>query len=139
MKIFDQVVPFATKVNFVDENNVVLGYDMATLCCEYAGWFIADVITNRTPNPHDHRVFLDRDSRPEVIDMPGWCFDTDFFQKIEGECDDPGMARNTEVAVFRITNGPAEKFMHLFNCHNGYYKHGFNFEAGGTKTKEGSL
>ncbi len=30
------------KVNFVDESNVLLGYDMGSLCCEYADWIISE-------------------------------------------------------------------------------------------------
>ena len=36
MKVFDR----DGKVNFVDENNVILGYDMNQNCCEDADWFI---------------------------------------------------------------------------------------------------
>jgi hypothetical protein len=34
MRIFNQVEPWTYKVNCVDENNVVLGYDLSTQCCE---------------------------------------------------------------------------------------------------------
>jgi len=138
MKIFDQVWPFWSKVNFVDENNVFLGYDMETRSFEYAGWFIADVITNRIPNRRQYRFV--ENSRLDVIDMPGWSFDIEFFQEIVGECDDPDVDRfDTAVAVFRITNGPVEKFIHLFNFHNGYYKHGFSIKVGEKKPKKAEL
>ena len=39
MKIFDGDFD---KVNFVDENNVFVGYDLLQDCCEDANWFIAD-------------------------------------------------------------------------------------------------
>jgi hypothetical protein len=29
------------KINFVDENNVFMGYDMERSCCEVADWFIS--------------------------------------------------------------------------------------------------
>ena len=35
MKVFDR----DGKINFVDKNNVVLGYDMNQDCCENANWF----------------------------------------------------------------------------------------------------
>ena len=35
MKIFEDNI----KVNFVDENNVFVGYDMRQSCCEQAGYF----------------------------------------------------------------------------------------------------
>lgn len=40
MKIFDK----DGKVNFVDENNVIVGYDTNQHCSEHAGWFIASVM-----------------------------------------------------------------------------------------------
>lgn len=43
MKIFTKENSnWDSKVNFVDENNVVLGYDLSQDCCEHADWFIAD-------------------------------------------------------------------------------------------------
>ena len=52
MKIFNKLEKngWGRKVNFVDENNVVLGYDMSQDCCERAGWFIAEYInTSQIP------------------------------------------------------------------------------------------
>jgi hypothetical protein len=43
------------------------------------------------------------------------------------------------MVIFRITDGAAEKFVHLFNCHNGYYGHGFGFKVGDTMIREGGL
>src|SRR5687768_13250084 len=112
MKIFDKKEGWGTKVNFVDENNVVLGYDMDQSCCEHADWFITD-------KPQDTIV----NRGEEIPDLTGWTFDVDYFQSIENHNElDCG-----EMAVFRIVNGDQEKFIHLFNCHNGYYSHGFSF------------
>lgn len=62
--------------------------------------------------------------------LDGWVFDTNFFETPEcPDLDEGGMA------VFRITSGPQEKFIHIFNAHNGYYSHGFEFKAGETMIK----
>ena len=42
LKVFDCVDPWPTKVNFVDSNNVMLGYDMEQNCCEVATWCFTD-------------------------------------------------------------------------------------------------
>jgi hypothetical protein len=119
--IFNLSGTWSSKVNFVDANNVILGYDLEQNCCEDADWFIADTITPR---------IVERESTPEEIS--GYYFDTSFFQEIENESEfDAG-----GVAVFRITNGTEEKFIHLYNAHNGYYAHGFEFEVGGEKIKD---
>lgn len=126
MKIFDR----GGKINFVDENNVMLGYDNDQCCCEHADWFIADEVT---PKILDHQP---------VDAVDGWVFDPDFFREIDHatsgdakyNCLDAG-----GMAVFRIVKGDAEKFIHLFNCHNGYYGHGFSFMNGNTPIQQGGL
>ena len=40
LRVFDKTEGWSTKVNFVDSNNNVLGYDMSHQCCEYATWSI---------------------------------------------------------------------------------------------------
>lgn len=136
MKIFDQLPgDWISKVNFVDDNNVVLGYDMGQCCCEHADWFIADKIADRIP---------DRDKAHDTvpIDMPGWNFDPAFFKKIErilSESGDYNLLDDGGMVVFRIVNGDQEKFVHLFNVQNGYYGHGFTFKIGEVVAQEGTL
>lgn len=115
MKVLNCKKPWPSKVNFIDENNVALGYDLSQSCCEDAGWFIADTICNE--------VQPMADSEP---DLTGYVFDTSFIKRdIEGADFDGG-----GIVAFRITNGTDEKFIHLYNNHNGYYSHGFEFVAG---------
>lgn len=113
------------KFNWIDENNVVLGYDSESSCCEYAGWFLSEAVTGE-----------DRSEAPATeIDWADWRFDPDFFKEVdpvEQWTDDGG------IAVFRIVNGERAMYLHLFNSHNGYYGHGFDFEAGNIK-REGCL
>jgi len=122
MKVFTSTDGcWSEKVNFVDENNVVLGYDMAQDCCEHADWFIADRPMNK--------IMERKTDKPR---LNGYVFDKKFFKEVhdgdlgvpEYEFDEGGMA------IFRITNGDKEKFIHIFNSHNGYYSHGFEFKAG---------
>lgn len=120
MQMFDR----DGKVNFVDRNNVILGYDMNQNCCEGAGWFIAD-----TPQKDP----LGEDSEG-VLDLKEFVFDTAFFKEVGGDYFDQG-----GMAIFRIVNGSSEKFIHIFNSHNGYYGHGFEFAIGGQEVIEGTL
>ena len=135
MKIFNKTEPFADKVNFIDDNNVVLGYDTSQLCCETADWFIADKVTPE---------LLSYDGDDINVDLEGWNFDRFFFQEIDyveggnsnhkyNDLNEGGMV------VFRITKGNQEKFLHLYNCHNGYYSHGFEFKNGKQIIQDGSL
>ena len=120
MKIFNNSTNplWAGKVNFVDDNNVVLGYDDGQSCCEVVGYCIADKVIEDKSN-------LTQDS--VIEDYEGYQFDTSFFE-------DYG-----EVVVFRIIKDEKEKFIHLFNYHNGYYAHGFDFKVNEKIVQSGSI
>lgn len=116
MKIFNQCEGFKEKVNFVDDSNVVLGYDLSQSCCEHAGWFISD-------KPENH--ILEIEYKEGIIeDFEDYYFDTTYLFKGFGT----GVGEN--LAIFRITNGKKDYYIHLFNCHEGYYAHGFEFNMG---------
>lgn len=123
MKLFNNVDSWSGKVNFVDENNVVLGYDTAQFCCEHAGWFIDD-------KPSTGPIL----QSDEIFDFEGWSFDPTYFQQVNGDEFDAG-----GMAIFRIVKENREKFIHIFNCQNGYYSHGFDFKVGEKEIQTGSL
>ncbi len=117
---------YGHKVNFVDENNVVLGYDMSEHCCENADWFISKKIT---------KDFLN--NKKESFDVYTYVFDKKFCNLIKNE-DDWGNQDN--LVVFRlVSENKPDLFIHLFNCHNGYYSHGFEFKNGTEIIKEDYL
>jgi len=124
MKVFSKQGAWPTKVNFVDERNVMLGYDLAQDCCEDADWFISDRV--------ESEVCERADDNP---DLEGFVFDREFFRLIESEGEFEGGA----MVVFRITNGEKEKHIHLYNVHNGYYGHGFEFKIDGETKYEGVI
>ena len=125
MKVFNKNEgTWSSKVNFVDENNVMLGYDTDQCCCEHADWFISHKVENE---------IIERTEEEPNLD--GFSFDREFFREVENESEfDEG-----SMAVFRIENGTDEKFIHIFNCHNGYYGHGFDFKIGEETLREGYL
>lgn len=71
------------------------------------------------------------DGTEDFDDWESYRFDASFFQEGRGR-DEGGMA------VFRLI-GPSTKYLHIFNSHNGYYGHGFNFSVDGTIVQEGGL
>ena len=116
MKIFEQE---DCKVNFVDENNVFVGYDLAQDCCEDAGWFIADKIVG-----YDYDGNTDNLKTPDVCD---YTFDKFFFEQVESASLDEG----GQVA-FRLTaKNKSDLYLNIYNCHNGYYCHCFEVKHGG--------
>jgi len=124
---------FEGRVNFVDDNNVLVGYDLEQSCCEYADWFIADEPTNIIPK--DKRV-IDEDMEP-------YFFDTNYVKKFEeafdGDSKEYDCLDEGGMVVFRLFSGKGEKYLHLFNCHNGYYGHGFSMDVGGVSIHSGGL
>ena len=123
------------KYNFVDENNVYLGYDSNQQCCETAGFFIdaLPLKDGEDISGKDHCV---------VPDLDAFRFDASFFQCVDA-VDDTRPGDSSQVAVFRIVNdddGKSESlYIHLFNTHNGYYSHGFSLQLGKTTMKSGEL
>lgn len=71
------------------------------------------------------------------MDLPGWSFDPSYFMErsLPNEYDDGAAVQ------FRITNGDKEKYITLFNCHNGYYGRGFEFvcPVDTSKNREGGV
>lgn len=116
MKIFNLTEGWSDKVNFVDENNVLLGYDLSQCCCESAGWLITD---NPLSNMDEHNDY------EKVSELPGWNFDPTYF----AQRDNSSKYDCGGIVTFRIVNGDEQKFVHIYNSHNGYYGHGFYFNA----------
>ena len=124
MKIFDETNSnFADKVNFVDKNNVFVGYDLSQSCCESAGWFINEKECDNVESQKD-------------FDLQEYIFDTSYFKEVQNarEFDEGGLV------LFKLTaeNKPS-LFLHIYNSHNGYYGHGFESKIGDVSWKNGVL
>ena len=109
-----------SKLNFVDENNVFLGFDYGQSCCEDFGHRIL------AEQPlTDGQKIIDPQPSLEDFDLDPYVFDTQFLVSMDNsDCEGGG------EAIFRIVrkDDPADqKFIVLYNYHNGYYSHGFNF------------
>lgn len=113
---------YGTSINFVDEYNVLVGYDMDQGCCENFGWFISEQKEN---DILEHKE----------VDVSTFVFDTNFFE----ESRNGESCAETNIARFRLISGEKELFLHLYNCHNGYYSHGFEFKSGDTVLQSGGL
>lgn len=114
------------RVNFVDDNNVFVGYDMGQCCCEHADWFVSTSEEEDWDNPKS--LVTDHD-------FDGYIFDTEYLQE--------GTSGNFEVGGFVrfrwVKQGYPDLFLHLFNVHNGYYGHGFEMRIAGELKVEGCL
>jgi hypothetical protein len=118
-----------SKFNFVDENNVVVGYDSHQDCCENAAW-------SYTHNEPTTFKFAEIPT-PENYDTEAYNFDPAWFRELTETRDslDEGGA-----VAFRLTaEGKPDLYLVLSNSHNGYYSHGFTLEVGGIVARNGSL
>ncbi len=138
MRIFNK----DDKINFVDENNVVVGYDSFQDCCEWWGFVINEKADPTLDELRDGYEEPDEDGYSPSYgnsDYDGYIFDKNYCKEgtIKGEegnsygCD--------SIATFRLVKGDAVLFLHLFNTHSGYYSHGFFFKNGTEILEEGCL
>lgn len=88
-------------INFVDENNVLIGYDMSAQCCEDFGYKEECIIEKS-----EFTGEFDEDFKG--VDHEGYNFD----------CGVAFFTRDTE------TKRPNGQIV-FFNSHNGYYSHGY--------------
>lgn len=108
---------WCNKVNFVDENNVVLGFNMSATCCEVYGWFISSLAEVATAAD---------ESKPSDDELVPYVFDTSFkVDNLKASNDEGGSATFKLVA-----DGKSDLYVTIYNHHNGYYSHGFSFKAG---------
>jgi len=130
MKIFDSYSGWDSKVNFSDNNNLVVGYDTYQSCCEHADWFISKTEDNNIEGKEQPKDGLEE-----------YVFDKQYFVSVEparnewGSClDSGGMVRFKMIA-----DGKPDLFLHIYNSHNGYYSHGFDFKEGKTIIQSGNI
>lgn len=103
------------KVNFIDSLDRFIGYDMGQDCCEHAGWFISDKKEDYDTGSENEG---DRGFNVEGFDfVPGAV--AEITSDEDAGLDDGGMV----IFTLRDEKGN-ELYLHLFNCHNGYYGHG---------------
>lgn len=123
MKIFEDDKKWGRKINFVDDSNVFVGYDYSQCCCEDFGYYFS----------------LDEDGKERVErteeDLEGYQFDKTFHKILDndreyGEC---------MTTVFRLVKGDDVIYLAIYNDHNGYYCHDFEFCEGEVVIFNGSL
>lgn len=117
MKLFDKNNgPLDSKANYVDEANWVLGYDTVRGCCESFGHGVfssASLVDGDTAKEtHEIAPYFFANEPPTVLKAPG------------------GRAAAGGCVCFRIgAVGLPDLFVILWNYHNGYYAHGFDFKG----------
>lgn len=125
MRIFYDTNTWGGKINFVDENNRLVGYDLTQDCCEHADWFIRDTI-HKSPMDDEHNDLTSSGEEEQLNeDLKDFVFDKDFEESI-----------GYDVCFRLINENGDEKFLRLYNVHEGYYSHGFEIYDDGVLIKE---
>ena len=104
------------KQNWIDQNNVVFGYDDYKKCCEHWGWGVYDPETGK-------KVAEDPAGLPYHFDFEAGA-DAYPLRIYTDE------ATTNEVQVTLVHDDDPKKklIFECFNCHNGYYFHDFSFK-----------
>ena len=118
------------KINFVDTNNVFVGFDYSPSCCEYFGYAI---LAQAASSLSEISSFTEEEEE-EVLDS--YTFDTSFESVVVNE--NPYSEDNTVVFKL-VSTGKKDLFLHLYNSHNGYYSHGFDMTENGKVLFSGAL
>lgn len=111
------------KVNFVDNNNRLVGYDMESQCCEDFGWKITKVAEWDSEAPSGSS-----DLSKEEMDAYSFVDEAPLRDALASPYEEDVM-----FARFRLTDGSNEAFLWVWNSHNGYYSHGFDYDLGDNK------
>ena len=137
VRIFEQ----GGKINFVDINDVYVGFDYGASCCESFGHYFA-------------RSAESDEEIEAPTNLEEMLFDVSFFAE-DGDSDcynaqarfrlvHPGRQESDRVTRERhrrlaADGGASEIFLVIFNHHTGYYGHGFEMTHGGTVVQSGCL
>lgn len=101
------------KSNWIDQNNVVVGYDDEQRCCENFGWGVYDkksrvwVADDPSGMPYHFGAVCDHEP---FVNLDYYLHENTDIDQIELLPDDG----KSPVLVFEF-----------YNCHNGYYYHEF--------------
>ena len=130
MKVFEKSEngPWGNRLNFIDKNNVVVGYDYESSCCESFSFTVTNKEYLSGEISDDIIVNIDDVNNENLY------FDTSYNVNVEDE------DREVYRTVFKILGCDTDLFLILENCHNGYYSHGFEMkDSDGKELFSGSL
>jgi hypothetical protein len=114
------------KTNFVDDNNVFVGYDMEQNYSEKFGYMLNKKI------PTNMNIL---ESDLKESDLEEFNFDKKFIKDLPY----PEYYKEGGAKCFRLEKDGKEAYLTIYNYHNGYYEHGFEFTNINEIIEEGKL
>jgi len=164
LKIFIKMGVAEDSINFVDNNNRVIGWNAEQICCEnhqcrltstmptvkvHTDGAVVDDVDDMTEEEEERHRKGERIFRQtEMIEVNDVVID---FNELENvvidlpsfNIDPDFFERIGKGVVFRLIGegkyGSEERFVVLENYHNGYYAHGFSLSVGGLRKFGGAL
>lgn len=110
-------------INWVDDENRLVGFDYETECCENFGYFFSK---SQTPEEA-----INEEGDQKVDEFPETGMENARFAHKNPKKFD-------SYAVFEIENSEW-KYLVLYNFHNGYYGHGFSVSQNGKEIFSDSI
>lgn len=126
MKMFERSSNsgLGNRLNFIDGNNIFVGYDYESCCCENFGYYITDIKPEKANEKNSIEADIER-----------YNFDTSYCEEIE---EDPEWIDCGGGIVFKmVADGLPDLYLVLYNYQNGYYSHGFEMMNGDIKLHDG--
>ena len=111
MKIIYCDKGYSSSINFVDNNNIFVGWDDTPSCCEESAYYFEDENENIL--------------NPTEFNFEDYNFDPSYFEEnLYTYTGDEG-----GKVAFKLINSIGNIiYLFLENYHNGYYAHGFIFK-----------
>ena len=125
MRIFE-TNKLCNSINFVDENNVLVGFDNDAECCETFGY----EITFADGSDIEFELKYEDDFLGQYV------FDPDFISTVK--CAEDGDCGGS-IRFRLIAPDKPDLFLKLYNYHSGYYSHGFTMRVGDKIAQNGYL
>ena len=116
-----------SRINWVDSNNVFVGFYNEQDCCEVWGGDFYDSLDDNA-NVVDVDLTVDNN----------WVFDTSFYVT-DVYYNFIDRSSEAQCAAFRLVDGDKAIYLVIWNDHNGYYAHGFEFCNGDIVIVKGSI
>lgn len=130
MKCFDLVDPWTGKVNYVDANNVVLGFDTERCCCESFGHAVVSSLA-------EAKEVSEGRADPSPLDITAYSFAQEPPHSVD--CSEDCAEYNHALAFRILAPNMRDLFVAIWNHHNGYYSHGFTLRGPGVAELDGIL
>lgn len=111
---------WSNKSNWIDHNNVVIGYDDYQQCCEVFGWGVYNAETKER-------------LQDDPAGLPYYFGDADTdvdFDNALAHLDGGDLYNDIIHVELLPDDGKSPKLiLEFYNCHNGYYYHNFSMRT----------